>query len=411
LTTFTSLAQQSGGEWAQWRGPDRTGVSQEKGLLKSWAPEGPKLAWRSEGLGYGHATPSIAGGRVFGMGLRGEDEVVWALNVADGKQVWSTRIAGAIRLGGGQGGYGPRSTPTVDGNRLYALGVGGELVCMEVATGKLLWHKNLVSDFGGSVPRWGYSESPLVDGEKVVATPGGRQATLIALNKMNGEVIWKAQVPEGDGAQYSSCIAADVGGQRQIIQFTHGGVIGIAAKDGKFLWKNNHAAFNTANCSTPIYRDNHVFAAAGYNKGGVLVKLTTNPDGVAATQVYHAPQMRNQHGGMILVGDHLYGFDDGVGLTCLNFKTGEIAWDNRSVGKGSLVYADGLLIARSERGPVALIEATPTGYVEKGRFTPPSDPNPSPEPQSRSTWPHPVIAGGRLYLRHMNILLCYELKS
>lgn len=390
-------------DWPQWRGANRDGVSRETGLLKQWPAEGPRLVWKAVGRGEGHATPSVAGGRIYGMGLRGEEEVVWALDAGTGKQIWSTRIAGLTRLGGGQGGYGPRSTPTVDGDRLYTLGVGGDLVCLALADGKLRWHKNLVQDFGGRVPTWGYCESPLVDGEKVIASPGGRRATLIAFNKMTGDVIWKAQVPEGDGAQYASGILADVDGQKQVIQFLSGGVIGVAAQDGKFLWRYDSPANGTANCSTPIYHDHHVFAASDYGTGGGLARIAPGSNGFSATEVYFTKQMQNHHGGVVLIGDYLYGFDNGT-LTCIEFKTGKVMWTDRSVGKGSVTFADGHLYARSERGPVALVEANPRAYVEKGRFD-------QPDRSGAYAWPHPVVANGRLYLRDQDTLLCYDVKA
>jgi outer membrane protein assembly factor BamB len=404
LTLLAAAAQQSGsGNWPQWRGPDRTGVARETGLLKSWPADGPRLVWKAQGLGGGHSTPSIAGGRIFGLSYRGQDEVVWALDAASGKEQWHTRIAPANFSIGSQAQAGSNSTPTVDGDRLYALGESGDLACLQVADGKLLWKKSLVSDFGGRVPGWGYSESPLVDGEKVIATPGGSAATLVALNKTSGDVLWKAQVPGGDGAQYASAIAADVDGQRQYIQFLRGGVVGVAAKDGQFLWRYENPANGTANCSTPIYRDHLVFAASAYGKGGGLARLATSPSGVTATEVYFTRRMQNHHGGVVLVGDHLYGFD-GSNLTCLNWMTGEVAWSDRSVGKGSLVCADGHLYARSERGSVALVEATAAGYVEKSRFE-------QPDRSSEPAWAHPVIAGGRLYLRDQDLLLCYDVKA
>jgi outer membrane protein assembly factor BamB len=408
LTVLVALAAPAGGgDWPQWRGPDRTGVSKETGLLKSWPPGGPKLLWKATGLGEGHSTPSVAAGRIYGMGLRGEDEVVWALDEATGKQIWSTRIAAGGTLGGSQGGFGPRSTPTIDRDRAYVLGVHGDLACLQVSDGKLLWQKSLVSEFGGRVPGWGYCESPLVDGDKVIATPGGPQATLVALNKRTGDVIWKAQVPalvrNGDEAPYSSAIIATVGEQRQYVQFLKGGVVGITANDGKLLWRYNAPANGTANIPTPIFRDNYVFAASGYNTGGGLARLTASAGGVSAEEVYFTRNMKNHHGGVVLIGDYLYGIDD-RDLTCLNFKTGEVAWSNRSVAKGSLVYADGHLYARGENGTVALVEAVPTGYVEKGRFEQPD--------RSRTyAWPHPVVANGRLYLHDQDILLCYDVKA
>jgi outer membrane protein assembly factor BamB len=385
------------GDWPQWRGPDRTGVSRETGLLKNWPQGTPRLVWRSPGRGLGYTTPSVAGGRVFGMGNRGQAEAVWALDARTGQEVWSTPIAPARRVDRGDGS---RGTPTVDGNRVYALGVGGDLVCLDAATGRLAWGKSLVRDFGGNMPPWGYSESPLVDGDRVVVTPGSRAHTLVALNKNTGQPIWSCPVPQGDSAHYSSIIAADVDGLRQYIQFLSGGVVGVSARDGRFLWRYNRPANGTANCSTPIFRDNHVFAASNYGIGGGLARLS----GTTANEVYFTKSMQNHHGGVVLVGDHLYGFDNS-NLTCLDFKTGQVMWSNRSVGKGSVTAADGHLYCRGERGgAVALVEANPRAYVEKGRFM-------QTDQSGQFTWPHPVVAGGRLYLRDQDILLCYDVKG
>lgn len=402
---LTAAAVATAADWPQWRGPERTGLSKETGLLKTWPAEGPKLIWKGAGLGEGHATPSVAKGRIFGMGLRGSDEVVWALSAKTGKEIWSTRIASGITLDARQGGDGSRGTPTVDGARLYTIGVSGELVCLNVSDGKIVWQKSLVNDFGGRVPSWGYSESPLVDGNSVIATPGGDAATLVSLDKKTGAVIWKSQIPTGNRVSYSSSIAADLNGQRQYIQFLAGGVVGVAAKTGKFLWRYDAPASRQGiNCSTPIYRDGLVFAASAYQNGGGLAKLTAGDAGaVQAEEVYFTKQMQNHHGGMVLVGDYLYGFDNS-NLTCLEFKTGKVMWSDRSVGKGSVTYADGFLICRSERGTVGLVEANPTAYVEKGRF----------EQSDRSrapSWPYPVIANGRLYLRDQENLLCYDIKQ
>jgi outer membrane protein assembly factor BamB len=370
--------------------------------MKSWSGGGPKLVWKAPYIGGGYGSVAVTGGRIYGAGYRGNYEDAWALEEKSAKGLWVTHIAEAnTRVGSPEG---TRSTPTVDGDRVYVMGVSGDLVCLSAANGQILWRKNMVRDFGGSVPSWGYSESPLVDGEKVIATPGGRQATLVALNKMTGALIWAARVPEGDGAQYSSCIVAEVGGVRQYVQFLQRGVVGVAARDGRFLWRYSHPANTTANCSTPIFHDGCVFAASSYNTGGGLVRLVPTGGGISAQEVYFTRQMKNHHGGMILVGDYLYGFDEGT-LTCLNFKTGQIAWTHRSVGKGSLAYADGHLYARGEsRGTVALVEATPSGYVEKGRFD-------QPDRSGKNAWPHPVIANGRLYLRDQDNLFAYDVKG
>jgi outer membrane protein assembly factor BamB len=390
-------------DWPQWRGPNRDGLSKETGLLKSWPQGGPRLIWKAENLGNGHATPSVANGTIYGMGRRGDAEFVWALNARTGKEIWSTRIAPGIQLDAGQGGHGPRSTPTIEGDRLYTLGVGGTLVCLNRTTGQLIWKRDLVQDFGGRVPTWGYCESPLLDGNRLIIAPGGQKNTIVALNKANGEVLWSSAVPGGDGAHYSSAMMTTVGGQRQYIEFLAGGVIGVAAENGKFLWRYESPANRVANCSTPIVRGDLVFAASAYNTGGGLARLSGGPGSVRAQEVYFTRQMRNHHGGMVLVGNYLYGFDES-NLTCIEFATGKIMWSDRSVGKGSVTYADGHLYARSERGPVALVEATPNGYVEKGRF---DQPNRSRDP----SWPYPVVANGRLYLRDQDTLLCYDLSG
>ncbi len=393
-------------DWPQFRGPERTGISKETGLLKSWPADGPKLLWKVTNLGEGHAAPSVANGRIYGMGRRVDDEVVWALDEKTGKEAWSAKIADGITLGGAQGGYGPRSTPTIDGNLLYTLGVAGDLVCMDTATGKIRWRKNLVTEFGGRVPQWGYSESPLIDGTKVIVTPGNGQATLVALNKMTGAPVWTSQVPGRNGAAYSSCLVAAVDGQKQYIQFLSGGVVGVSASDGKFLWHYDTPANGSGICcSMPIYRDHQVFAASSYRTGGGLANLPAGGGGAAASEVYFTPQMQNHHGGMVLVGDYLYGFDDrNRGLVCMEWKTGNVKWVDPSVVKGSITCVDGMLYCRSERGPVALVEANSNSYVEKGRFD-------QPDRSRANSWPYPVVANGRLYLRDQDILLCYDVSQ
>jgi len=360
------------------------------------------LVWTAHGLGGGFSTPSVAAGRIFGVSYRGDDEMVWALEEATGKEIWKTRIAKANRSIGH--GEGSRSTPTVDGELLYALGVSGDLVCLETVTGKERWHILLTAkEFGGGIPGWGYSESPLVDGDKLIATPGGKTATLVALDKKTGNLIWKAQVPQGDGAQYSSTIFSEVDGQRQYIQFLRGGVVGVAANDGKFLWRYDHPHNGTANCSTPLFSESCVFAASDYGTGGGLAKLSRNGDGIQSEEVYFTKKMKNHHGGMVLVDGYLYGADGGQ-LCCLEFKTGNVQWEEGKAGKGSIMYADGHLYYRNEGGAIILIEANPTRYVEKSRFR-------QPERSKSPAWAHPVIANGKLYIADQDILLCYEIKQ
>jgi outer membrane protein assembly factor BamB len=387
-------------DWPQWRGPKRDDVSQETGLLKNWPRSGPPIAYTTRGLGGGYSTPSVAGGRVFGMGFRGDDEIVWALNEANGEMIWSRRIAPKNTSYGY--GEGSRSTPTVVGDRLYTLGIDGDLVCLKVADGSLVWHKNLKREFDGIVGGWGYSESPLLDGDKVIVAAGGPQSTVVAVRADSGELIWKAVVPEKDHAHYASAIVAEVDGVRQYIHFLSGGVVGLAADDGRFLWRYNRPANSTANCSTALFHDGHVFAASSYGTGGGLARISRQGRNFVAKQVYDTKNMKNHHGGMVLVNGHIYGSNEGL-LTCLDFMTGKVRWEEREPGKGSITYADGLLYYRNESsGDVFLVEANPTKYALRGRLK-------QPERSRYNAWPHPVVANGRLYLRDQDFMVVYNI--
>ncbi|MES1213125.1 MAG: PQQ-binding-like beta-propeller repeat protein [Singulisphaera sp.] len=388
-------------DWPAWRGAQRNGISRERGLLTDWPEGGPRLAWQAAGLGIGFSTPAVADGRVFLMGNRDKEEVVVALSARDsGKELWSTTI-GPVRHDGA--GYpGPRSTPTVDGDHVYVLGLNGDLVCLNAKTGAGLWRHNLVSDFGGAVPNWGYSESVLVDGPWVLCTPGGSEATIVALDKASGAKVWGAKV--GDPAHYSSIIKADIGGVKQYLQFTAKGVIAVKADDGTFLWRYDAPANGTANCATAVCVDNMVFAASGYGTGGGLVEVKNNAGKFDAQQSYFTKHMKNHHGGYVVVDGYLYGCDDPGILTCLDLKTGEVKWADRSSGKCSLVCVDGLLYCRSEAGLVSLVAAKPSGFELHGRFE-------QPERSDAPSWPHPVVADGRLYLRDQDKLLVYDVRK
>ena len=292
--------------------------------MKEWPSDGPPLAWEAKGLGGGYSGPSIAAGKVFGMGNRGKDEVVWALSEKDGKELWATRLGPAYQQSAPQGKEGPACTPTVDGDLLYVEGFGGEIACLRATDGQIVWHKSLTTDFGGRTPRWSYRESPLVDGDRVIFTPGGRDATLVALNKKTGEMVWKSQVPGGPPAAYASAVVVDCAGQRQYVQFTQKGLVGVAAADGKFLWRYDRPANGMGiNITTPLSHDAEVFASSAYGTGGGLVKLTGDEKGgVKADEVYFTKNMQNHHGGMILLDGHLYGAtggNEGGRLCCLDF--------------------------------------------------------------------------------------------
>jgi outer membrane protein assembly factor BamB len=390
------------GDWPGWRGPDRTGVSTETGLLQQWPPEGPKLLWKATGLGGGYSAPSVANGRVFVMGSKKEEEYVMALDVKDGNLLWSSKV-GAVGENIGPSYPGPRSTPTVDGEVLYTLGSDGDLVCAETETGKIRWQKHLAKEFDGNPGNWAYCESILIDGDVLVCTPGGPTATMLALNKRTGAVLWKAEVEGGNQAGFASAIVAEVDGFKQYVQFLGVGLIGVSARDGKLLWHYRGNLGGTS-CATPIFHDGCIFSTSSGNaRAGGDALLRLKPAGQGYKEVYLVREMLNFHGGVVRVGEYVYG-TGGNGLVCLDFKTGERKWIERSVGRGSLVAADGHLYLRGERGSMTLAEAVPTGYKEKGRFQQPF--------RSRfPTFTHPVIAGGRLYLRDENVLLCYDVKA
>jgi outer membrane protein assembly factor BamB len=414
LSCALLLTSASADDWPQWQGPDRNAISKERGLLKEWPKGGPSLAWEIKGLGGGDSAPSIVGGRMFGMSNRGEDEVVWALSEKDGKELWVTRLGPAFKQDMPQGKEGPGCTPTVDGELVYVEGLGGEVACLQVKDGKIIWQRSLQSDFGGQLPTWSYRESPLIDGGKFICTPGGQDATLAALDKLTGKTLWKSQVPGSPKAAYASAIAIDFDGQREYVQLTQKALVGIAASDGKFLWRYNRCANSQGiNCSTPIYHDGEVFAASAYGVGGGLVKLSKDENGgVKAEEVYFTKKMQNHHGGMILFDGCLYGANggnDGGALVCLDFQTGKVLWDERDdtqrrAPKGSIIMADGRLYYRTEKGLMLLIEPNPKEYVELGRFE-------QPDRSKLPAWAHPVIANGKLYLRDQDVLLCYDVRA
>lgn len=388
-------------DWPAWRGPLRNGLCTEQGLARKWPKEGPPLVWKVENIGDGYSTPSVAGGAIYVMGNRDGKEYVFALDRSQqGKELWAAAI-GPVRHDGA--GYpGPRSTPTVEGDRVYALGMNGDLVALEAKTGRLVWSRDLVKEFAGTIPSWGYSESVLIDGPWLLCTPGGGQATLAALDKQTGKTVW--QSPVGNGAGYASIIVATIDGVKQYVQFTAQGVVGVQADNGKFLWRYDAPANGTANISTPVVAGNEVFAASGYGTGGGLVELAKAGAEWKANQAYFTKAMKNHHGGLLLVDGFLYGSNDPGLLTCLDFKSGKEMWADRGPGKCSVVFADGLIVARSEEGKVSLVEATPGQFTMLGSFE-------QPNRSGRPAWPHPVVAGGELYLRDQNVLMCYELRG
>lgn len=387
-------------DWPQWRGPNRDDISKETDLLTSWPANGPKRVWLFENAGMGYAGFAIVDGKVFTMGTRDDSEIVLMLDANTGRELWSAPVD---RVFTEKRGNGPRGTPTVRGNHLYVMSGNGTVACVQVADGKVVWRKEM-TELGGNVPKWGYTESVLVDGKHVLCTPGGSDGTITALDKDTGKVVWRS-TGFTDEAQYASMVVAQINGKRQYVQLTMKNVVGLAPEDGKVLWKSAWPG-RTAVVPTPIVRDNLVYVTSGYGVGCKQIKI--EPDN-SVTTVYENKVMKNHHGGVILVGDYIYGHAD-AGWTCQNFKTGEEVWNHRPFGKGAVAYADGMLYCQEEgSGTVALIEASPAGWKEHGRFRP--EPQSKIRPSEGRIWVHPVISNGRLFLRDQELIYCYDVKK
>jgi outer membrane protein assembly factor BamB len=396
----------SAADWPQWRGPDRTGVSSETGLLAAWPAGGPRLVWRVAGIGDGFGTVSVAGAQLYVLGNRGlTDEVLQARATADGAVAWEVRL-GKVGNPDQQPNYpASRSTPTVTADSVYALGSDGDLVAVDRRTGKARWRRQLRTDFGGTPGDWAYAESPLVDGATLVVGPGG-QTSVVALDAQTGQERWRATVPGNRQASYASAVVAHVAGAKQYVCFLQKGVVGLDAATGRLLWRYDEpAGRSVANVATPIVRDGQVFAASQLAGGGA-VRLTSSASGITPTPAYFAQRLGIAEGGAVLVGSHIYNATD-QGVRAIDWATGQIAWQNRSIGAASIAVADGKLYLHGENGEVALVDASPAGHQERGRFTPANPPTGG----SAKAWAHPVVANGRLYVRQADVLWAYDVAA
>ncbi len=399
LLAFSNVQAQN--DWPQWRGADRNDISKETGLLKEWPASGPELKWEVKDLGAGFSGISVVKGSIYTMGDVDGACQLMAFAEDTGKKLWSTKVGDT----GGGGGYpGPRCTPAVSGGSVFALGQFGDLVCADAATGKEVWRKNLVKDFGGKLPHWGYAESPLINDGKLFCTPGGKEGSIIALDAKTGSTAWRSK-DYTDDPHYTSLIMETVFGEKQLIHLSAANVVGVAVADGKLLWKAAREG-KTAVVPTPVYADNQVFVTSGYGVGCNAFKISKDDKGFKAEQVYANKDMVDHHGGIILLDGYVYGHSDSKGWVCMDFKTGQLAWSNKGVGKGSIGYADGNFYIRSEggKGTIALIEANPKAYTEKGRFD-------QIDRSDKNSWPHPVIVNGKLFIRDQGVLLCYNVKG
>lgn len=394
LAASTALAADPEGEWPGWRGPNRDGKSTETGLLAQWPDGGPELLWKVDGLGGGYSSVAVSGGSIYITGLVDGNLTIFAFDL-DGKRLWSTEIDTAAQ----RGPKASRATPTIDDGKLYLLSGNALLGCFDATTGQKIWSSDL-KQFGGKPGGWGYTESVLIYNDLAVAKSGGENC-IVALDKRTGETKWTSSGFDA-GPEYSSCIAFTFEGKPLICTGTRGGLVCVDAENGKLMWSNDYSAGNTANCPTPVYSDGYVFWSNGYGRGGICMKLKTDGDTVTADVAWTTKDMICHHGGYIVDQGRIYGNHSG-GWACLDLKTGEQLWEERAVGKGSLCYADGMLYLFSENGGVAgLATCSPQGLELKGQM--------QVEGQGRS-WAHPVVAGGRLYLRYAGNLYCFDVRN
>jgi outer membrane protein assembly factor BamB len=402
-------------DWPTFRGEDRDGVSGEQNLLDSWEEGGPKLVWTTTGAGRGYASPAVSDGRIYTLGdgpstAQDQDEYLTCFAAADGKQLWMTKT-GEPWNEGKASWQGSRSTPTVDGDRVFVITPFGKLLCVRALDGAKVWERHLKEDLGGSKKdQWGYSESPLVDGEKLLCTPGGDKATVVALNKATGEIIWSCVRPGDVGAGHSSIVITHVGGKKVYVQNTGGGPMGIDAESGQLLWSYDMAP-PTAFIPTPVIKDDYVFSVAGYKLGGALLQQIPGPGGaVAVKEIYGVKtELGNKHGGVVRIGNYLYaGAEDQAIIYCADMMTGEVQWKERGSGSNSaaITAADGKLFVRYQNGVMALAKIDPTSYSEISTFQTPGSGD-----SNKPSWAHPVVANGQLLLREDDSIWCYDISK
>ncbi len=393
-------------DWPQWRGIERDGTSAETDLLEKWPDEGPKLVWLYKKAGPGYSGPAVVGNRVYLLIARKKKTQLVAINAETGEDVWTAEMGEIYRNNWGDG---PRGTPTVDGDRIYALGGEGELVCARTQDGDVMWRVSMVDDLGGKIPVWGYSESVLVDGDHVICTPGGSQGAIVALDKLTGKIVWQTEDLTAT-AHYSSLLHAKFSPHPHYVQLLEDSVVGIAPQDGQVLWSQPWEG-RVAVIPTPVVVENSVYVTSGYGAGCKLLKLAQNGNEIAATEAYNSKVMKNHHGGVVLVDGHIYGYSDNAGWMCHELESGKEIWTEREkLAKGSITYADGHLYCLSEEtGELALIAASPDGWKESSRFK--IDPQTTHRKPYGRIWTHPVISNGRLYLRDQELFFCFDISS
>lgn len=410
-------------DWPQYRGPNRTGVTQEDNLQSNWASQGPKLLWTYKTTGVGYAGPSVVGDVLYIAGGRDNQEYLMALDLktTPPKELWSVKIGPLFTWKGNSWNEGPNVAPTVDGENVYALGGFGDLICVNRITGRERWRLNLPKDLGGEVNPigggleeptplgWGYAASPLVNDNQLIVVPGGKKGLLAALDKETGKLLWQSKEIT-DQASYASPVLCTMEAVKQVVQAVNSGIVGVNVKDGSRLWQYHRAsAYDDVVIATPIVKDNHVLATVGFGQGCDLIKVTAKNGSFMAEKIISDKSLQSRDGGVALLGTHLYGYSEGRGWVCKEMLTGQELWtEKRKLGRGSVSASKDRLYCLSEEGTVVLAAASPDGWKEHGRFTLPEAS--SKRKPSGGVWTHPVISNGCLYLRDQELLFCYSLK-
>jgi outer membrane protein assembly factor BamB len=392
--SFTVIANLDADDWPRWRGPKVNGISTEKEWSTTWPQEGPKKLWEAK-VGIGYSTVSVSKGRLYTMGNTADQDSVYCLDANTGKEIW--KYTYACKQKDPNGYHGTRGTPTVDGNRVYTVSREGHLFCLDADNGKVIWSKNYVTDFGAKIPQWGFALSPLVEGHLLMAEPGGKGASVVAFDKADGKIVWQSG---DDRAAYSSPIAFTWKDERCVAVLHAPALVGYRVNDGKELWRYPWKTSYDVNATTPIIEGDKAFISTGYNTGCALIQFSEAPPKV----LWQNKNMRNHVNSCVLWQGCIYGFDDDGEFRCLDFQTGEVKWKQKGYGKGSLMLAGDKFILYSDRGLVAVAEASPNGFKELSRFQALQ----ATAPTGKDTWAAPVLANGKLYCRSMEDLVCLD---
>ena len=383
-------------DWPQWRGPRRDGVSTETGLLERWPTSGPAILWATDGLGAGWGSPVIVGKRIYITGKLGKEGYLFALDL-DGRVLWK-KSYGPEWL---RNYPGARHPPTVDGDNVYVMSGLAKLIAFDARTGKRHWSVNLLERFGGKLLGFGFTESVLIDGDRLICSPGAPDASVVALDKRTGKTIWTSK---GLSDEYGYCapLLVEHGKAHLVVTMTGKAIVGIEAATGKLLWRHPYRNRYAGHHITPIYHDGHIFATCGYGKGSIM--LTLSPDARQVTVRWTNPRLDTHYGGVVLVDGYVYGSTHKRKTwACLEWTTGRLQYEDKGVGKGSVAAADGILYCYGEDGILALVRPNPKRFETISSF--------KIRRGSGQHWAHPVICGGRLYIRHGGVLMAFDIKS